>query len=126
MNGSITSFEKDFLLETLNKEMETLPYPNAILFIRRELTTCLHNIRARGRSSERWLTDTAPGVTYLANLLSSYRMAEENYEGCKVVNTDVRNLQEDFDRLLVITLCHRSEQLKSAEKTTGEEQKTKN
>ena len=78
MNESITSFEKDFLLEALNKEMETLPYPDAILFIRRDLHTCMKNIETRGRPSERWLIETAAGVTYLAGLLDSYKTAEDN------------------------------------------------
>ena len=100
MNESITSFEKDFLLEALNKEMETLPYPDAILFIRRDLHTCMKNIETRGRPSERWLIETAAGVTYLAGLLDSYKTAEDNWQGQMVVNRRSDDLMKDFQNLM--------------------------
>ena len=111
INSKLTAFEKDYLREAYREELETLPLPDAILFVRRELPTCLANLRFRNRASEKWLTDTVSGVTYLAGLVSSYREAETmtlfhawKPTMLKGVNTHPDSLHEDFNSLLQLTL----------------------
>ena len=101
-NDMITVFERDFILEAIRKEFETLPYPDGILFIRRDLQTCLKNIEARGRPAERWLTETATGAAYLAGLLDSFKTAEDNWTGHMVVNKGSDDLLKDFHTLMTL------------------------